>query len=153
MEALASKRWDLLGALGWAGLGCSALRQVGLRCAGLGCAVLGWAELALEPRRPDSNTTWSTHRRPPPAPAGNAVTVPVARWLGERLANPYNVRARLRGCPRAVQAVAAAPPGAAALPGPKRGLTRLCCKTCRLPIYSPRLAIYAPHPPPAKTCR
>ena len=24
-------------------------------------------------------------------PAGNAVTVPVARWLGERLANPYQV--------------------------------------------------------------
>ena len=24
-------------------------------------------------------------------PAGNAVTVPVAKWLGERLANPYQV--------------------------------------------------------------
>ena len=26
-----------------------------------------------------------------PHPAGNAVTVPVAKWLGERLANPYQV--------------------------------------------------------------
>jgi hypothetical protein len=70
-EAGAGKRWDLLG------------RR---RCSS---SLRSPPCLLCPPARSGS----VLHQALPAAPAGNAVTVPVARWLGERLAHPYQVGA------------------------------------------------------------